>query len=220
MVTLKARPTFERLKPDKKQQFIEAAFEEFALHSYQEASLNRLVKKLGIAKGSIYQYFDDKRALYFYLKDYVIAQKRAFMQSAMTTTPDNFWNWLEALFHHGLAFDAQYPVMNRFLYRYSQEKLIPEVAKDMVRYDQEAVDFFSSIIAQQQEQGRLKKQLDATLMAQLIVQISKTLLETLVPAGNKPNPIGPVIQASEAEYTRALRQLINILQSGMEKIEN
>ena len=215
MVTLEVKPTFDRLKPDKKQQFIEAAFEEFALHSFQEASLNRLVKKLGIAKGSIYQYFDDKKALYFYLKEYMIAKKRAFMQSAMTTTPDNFWHWLENLFHQGLAFDTQYPVMNRFLYRYSQEKLIPEVAKDMVRYDQEAVDFFSSMIVQQQEQGMLKKNLDATMMARLIIQISKTLLETLVPAEDNSNPLGPVIQASEAEYTQALRQLIDILQSGM-----
>ena len=87
MVTLEVKPTFERLKSDKKQQFIEAAFEEFALHSFQEASLNRLVKKLGIAKGSVYQYFDDKQALYFYLKEYVIAKKRTFMQSAMNTHP-------------------------------------------------------------------------------------------------------------------------------------
>ncbi|MEO0334396.1 MAG: TetR/AcrR family transcriptional regulator [Bacteroidota bacterium] len=215
MVTLVAKPTFERLKPDKKQQFIEAAFEEFAQYSYQEASLNRLVKKLGIAKGSVYQYFDDKKALYFYLKEYVITKKREFMQSAMTTTPDNFWDWLEALFHQGLAFDAQYPVMNRFLYRYSQEKLIPEVTKDMVRYDQEAANFFSSIIKQQQEQGRLKKNLDATVIARLIIQISKTLLETLVPTEDDSNPLGPVIQASEAEYTQALRQLIDILKSGM-----
>jgi AcrR family transcriptional regulator len=217
MVTLEAKPTFERLKPDKKQQFIEAAFEEFALHSFQEASLNRLIKKLGIAKGSIYQYFDDKQALYFYLKEYAIAQKRKFMQTAMTTTPDNFWDWLENLFHQGLAFDAQYPVMNRFLYRYSQEKMIPEVAKNMARYDQEAVDFFSSIITQQQEQGRLKKDLDATVMARLIIQISKTLLETLVPAEKDTNPLGPVIQANEVEYIQALRQLIDILKSGMEK---
>ena len=110
--------------------------------------------------------------------------------------------------------------MNRFLYRYSQEKLIPEVAKDMVRYDQEAVDFFSSIIAQQQEKGMLKKNLDATIMARLIVQISKTLVETLATAEDKSNPLGPVIQVSEAEYTRALRQLITILQSGMKKIDN
>ncbi|WKN45056.1 TetR/AcrR family transcriptional regulator [Tunicatimonas pelagia] len=215
MVTLTAKPTFERLNSEKKQQFIEAAFEEFALHSYQEASLNRLVKKLGIAKGSIYQYFDDKQALYLYLKEYVIARKREFMQSATTTTPDNFWDWLEALFHQGLTFDAQYPIMNRFLYRYSQEKLIPTVAKDMARYDQEAVNFFSSIIKQQQEQGKLKKNLDATVMARLIIQISKTLLEMLAPADSDANPLGSVIQASEAEYTQVLRQLINILQSGM-----
>lgn len=215
MVTLEGKPTFERLKPDKKQQFIEAALEEFARYSYQEASLNRLVKRLGIAKGSIYQYFDDKRALYLYLKEYVIVKKRAFMQSAMNTTPDNFWDWLEALFLHGLTFDTQYPVMNRFLYRYSQEKLIPEVAEDMVRYDQEAVDFFSTIIKQQQEQGMLKKNLDTTLMAQLIVQISRTLLETLVPAEDRSNSSGSVIQISQTEYTQALRQLIGILQSGM-----
>lgn len=216
MVTLEAKPTFERLKSDKKQQFIEAAFEEFALHSFQEASLNRLVKKLGIAKGSIYQYFDDKKALYLYLKNYAVAQKQDFMHAATMTSPDDFWNWLEMLFQRGLAFDTQYPVMSQFLYRYSQERTVPEVAQDMARHDQEARLFFSTVITQQQEKGTLKNHLNATMMAQLIVQISKTLLETLVSTEDSSyNPLGPVIQVSEAEQIRAVRQLINILQSGM-----
>ena len=216
MVTLEVKPTFERLKPDKKQQFIEAAFEEFALHSYQEASLNRLVKKLGIAKGSIYQYFDDKKALYLYLKEYGVAQKREFMQTASTTTPDEFWKWLEMLFQRGLAFDTQHPVTSQFLYRYSQERTVPEVVQDMARHDQEARLFFSAVIVQQQEKGALKSNLDATLMAQLIVQISKTLLEMLVSTEDSSyNPLGPVIQVSESEQIRAVRQLIDILQSGM-----
>jgi len=216
MVTLEAKPTFERLKPDKKQQFIEAAFEEFALHSYQEASLNRLVKKLEIAKGSIYQYFDDKKALYLYLKNYAVAQKQDFMQAAAMTTPDDFWNWLEMLFQRGLAFDTQYPVISQFLYRYSQERNVPEVALDMARHDQEARLFFSAVITQQQEKGALRNHLNATMMAQLIVQISKTLLETLVSTEDSSyNPLGPVIQVSEAEQIRAVRQLIDILQSGM-----
>lgn len=216
MVTLEGKPTFERLKPDKKQQFIEAAFEEFALRSFQEASLNRLVKKLGIAKGSIYQYFDDKKALYLYLKNYAVAQKQEFMQPAAVTSPDDFWNWLELLFQRGLAFDTQHPVMSQFLYRYSQERTVPEVAQDMVRHDQEARLFFSAVITQQQEKGALKNHLNATMMAQLIVQISKTLLETLVATNDSNyNPLGPVIQVSEAEQIRAVRQLIDILQSGM-----
>ena len=45
------------------------ALEEFADRDYDGASVSRVVARAGIAKGSIYQYFTDKKDLYLHLVD-------------------------------------------------------------------------------------------------------------------------------------------------------
>ena len=64
---MSASKTFERLSESKRHAFLEAAYREFALKGYEAASITNLVKDLGIAKGSVYQYFDDKKDLYEHL---------------------------------------------------------------------------------------------------------------------------------------------------------
>lgn len=59
--------TFNRLPRKKRLHFIEVATREFALNHYNDASISRIVRTLGIAKGSVYQYFENKADLYEYL---------------------------------------------------------------------------------------------------------------------------------------------------------
>ena len=61
---LKPQKTFLTLPEGKQARLLETATEEFAAQGYQKASINRIVEKLGIAKGSIYQYFRNKEHLF------------------------------------------------------------------------------------------------------------------------------------------------------------
>ncbi len=54
------RPTFFNLPAEKQEQVFRAAVEEFATHPYGAAAVNRIVARAGIAKGSFYQYLEDK----------------------------------------------------------------------------------------------------------------------------------------------------------------
>ena len=63
--------TFANLPEEKRQQLIDIALEEFATKPYEQASITNIVKLAGIAKGSIYQYFENKKDLYFHLFDVV-----------------------------------------------------------------------------------------------------------------------------------------------------
>lgn len=60
------KKTFYNLPKDKKDRIIEASINEFSEHSYKTASINRIVKSANIAKGSFYQYFENKMDLYKY----------------------------------------------------------------------------------------------------------------------------------------------------------
>lgn len=56
--------TFLNLPLEKQHRILDGALSEFAENGYAKASLNILVAKLGISKGSIFQYFGDKAGLF------------------------------------------------------------------------------------------------------------------------------------------------------------
>ena len=63
--------TFFRLPEEKRERLVEAAWEEFAAESYADVSINKIIRKAGIPRGSFYQYFTDKEDLFVYLLDQV-----------------------------------------------------------------------------------------------------------------------------------------------------
>jgi len=63
---------FFTLSKEKQSKIINAAIDEFSKEVYQEASINQIVKKGEISRGSFYQYFDDKDDLYFYILENII----------------------------------------------------------------------------------------------------------------------------------------------------
>jgi AcrR family transcriptional regulator len=62
--------TFLNLPPDKRASLVSIAMDEFAIHDYQSASISRILAQAGIAKGSLYQYFRDKRDFYHHLVEH------------------------------------------------------------------------------------------------------------------------------------------------------
>jgi len=59
--------TFLRLPEEKRERFVTAAWEEFLRVPFEEASINKIVLKARIPRGSFYQYFTDKKDLFYYL---------------------------------------------------------------------------------------------------------------------------------------------------------
>ena len=59
-----ALPRFAKLDPTKKATIIAVATEEFARQGYEKASLNRIIVRCGMSRGTLYYYFADKEDLY------------------------------------------------------------------------------------------------------------------------------------------------------------
>ena len=58
--------TFNRLDDGKKERVMRAAIEEFQACGFEKAKIETIAENAGVAKGSIYQYFDDKKELFLY----------------------------------------------------------------------------------------------------------------------------------------------------------
>ncbi len=54
------KQTFINLPEDKKNRVVEAIIDEFAVEGTNRISINNIIKRAGISRGSFYQYFDDK----------------------------------------------------------------------------------------------------------------------------------------------------------------
>ena len=78
--------TFLRLPEEKRNRFLNAAWEEFGRTSFADASINQIVQRAGVPRGSFYQYFADKEDLFAYLQEIVlehlISEYRAIMIQA------------------------------------------------------------------------------------------------------------------------------------------
>ena len=63
--------TFLRLPEEKRRRFLDAAWEEFTTTRFVDVSINQIVRRAGIPRGSFYQYFAGKDDLFAYLLEEV-----------------------------------------------------------------------------------------------------------------------------------------------------
>lgn len=54
------KSTFNNLSKEKRERIINAVIQEFAQHPADKVSINKIIQKADISRGSFYQYFDDK----------------------------------------------------------------------------------------------------------------------------------------------------------------
>ena len=60
------KKTFLRLRNEKQESIIRAAIHEFIENGFARAKIADIAQNAGVAKGSMYQYFEDKEELYVY----------------------------------------------------------------------------------------------------------------------------------------------------------
>lgn len=116
---------FHQLKTVKKKNFLRHAYQEFALHSYEGASISKLVSTLKMAKGSIYQYFEDKEDLYLFLVTHAREQLQNLLEQAcpLPTQKISFNNWYRNFLVVQLKFHLSLPSYGLLLLRnYTDQK--------------------------------------------------------------------------------------------------
>ena len=128
------KPTFFNLPEEKRQNLIDIAIEEFAANNYNNASISRIVARAEIAKGSLYQYFEDKKDLYLYLLDLATEEKRAFFDDQPPPDPTaGLFTIMRWMVEMGTRFQFSNPKLVKVAYRalYSDVPFPEEVAERM-----------------------------------------------------------------------------------------
>ena len=103
--------TWARLDPQRRAAVAEAAEAEFGAHGFSQGSLNAIARRGGVAKGSLFQYFADKRDLYAYIVDVASERVRTHIEDRIRELDSSrpFFDFLTDLLDAWGAYFADHP---------------------------------------------------------------------------------------------------------------
>lgn len=169
--------TFFNLPEEKRNRIINAALEEFSENFFSNASINKIVKKAKISKGSFYQYFKNKKDLYKYILDKMFKLKMEYLSKVIKDkNTDDFFELYEAMIEAGLKLTVDYPLygeigQNLML---EDEKFLAEI---MENYSAQGENLIFPLLKKAQENGEIYENIDLKLVSFLISKSSILLLD-------------------------------------------
>src|SRR6201999_2220298 len=103
--------TWARVDPARRAAIIEAAEAEFGAHGFSGGSLNVIARRAGVAKGSLFQYFADKRDLFAFIADVVSQRVRTYMEVRILQLDPSrpFFEFLTDWLDAWIAYFADHP---------------------------------------------------------------------------------------------------------------
>lgn len=214
------KETFFNLPEEKRQRILDLAIEEFAHHDYQTASISRIVAEAGIAKGSFYQYFEDKADLYRYLLNLIFQEKQRVLSTIQPPDPQmGTFAFLRWLFSVSINFEFINPKLAQMGYRAMNNQTLPE--EIMIQGKEAGRLYFKQLVQAGMARGDLRSDLDvdaaAFLINTLITEFGYYLIQRL---GLRREELGERWQSlteKSAAANELFDQLMNMLELGLGK---
>lgn len=166
---IQAKNTFWNLPDDKRRRIEEALVLEFASQGYRKASLNRVVKELGIAKGSLYQYFANKEGIFLFIFERFtrLVKEMAGKQAELSEAGD-FWKIVRRVLLAGVAFVDKYPVYYQFYLQALFEHDVPR-REDIIRQVRLfSWEYFGPLVKEGQRRGLIRSEISGRMVVFMI----------------------------------------------------
>lgn len=172
------KETFFNLPETKRQMIEDAAMDEFVAWGYDNASINRIVDVCQIAKGSFYQYFDDKKDLYIHLIMRIADEKMKFLSPLVQGESEvDLFGRLAEMYRAGLAFARSNPraaLLGNRVYRNMDHPVHQEFMADGTEM---AIAFYTQLLERAVARGEVRADIDLRFAAFLLLQMNTNTIE-------------------------------------------
>lgn len=171
--------TFTNLPEARRKEIFDACMDEFVQNGFQGASLSRIIRRLGLAKGSFYRYFESKRSLYADLIEYASASTSTIIEETfLKPVEDILETWVE--FYLACASqDNADPLPGYFGYRLSLDKNNPILGDVPLATIKKGTAFLRDLFLRHQHEGRIRPDLDVEKMIFILLKIQSGFIEYL-----------------------------------------
>lgn len=165
--------TFFNLSEEKHNRIVEASIEEFSSNPYEVASINQIVKHSGIAKGSFYQYFENKEDLYKYLVEICEVEKELYINIAIKRTRYvNFFEKTKEVYKSMMRFSEENPRYAAVLDHINRIDDLDIKNEILESIELDKSNVFTKLLEEGIEEGELKSNLDTEFVASLFLSIN------------------------------------------------
>ncbi len=176
----KAMPkeTFFNLPEEKRLSIEKAAIDEFVEYNFNSASINRIIEKCGIPKGSFYQYFEDKKDLYKHILKLITNKKIKYMSPELANAENlDFFSLIRELYVAGLNFARDNPrfvsIGNKFLAEKGSGIYEEVISENIAAAD----NIFDLLLAKGIQKGEIRKNIDVKLVSHLISGLNVSIID-------------------------------------------
>jgi len=206
--------TFQNLPEEKRSRLVREATRLFAEKGYGGASLNVIVQRAGISKGSIYQYFENKEALFLYLFD---EMERAIRQEvkgrAAGSEPLDFFERFREVLRAGVSFLKEYPHFFELYLKILFEDEIPAREELIRRMRLFSAEYFGPALEQAKDRGNIRRDLPAASVIFLLDAVIERFLQGCA-RSYLDSGLG-LSRMDEESLEREIEILIGILKRGL-----
>lgn len=173
--------TFFNLPDEKRERITEAAIDEFAEYSYEGASITRIVDNANIAKGSFYQYFEDKKDLFKHIIDIIGEKKLMYMTRLLKDFEKlDFFQAFREMYAAGIKFAKDNPRLSKIgnsLIKGADVKLMQEVLGEAIPKSNE---FIKGMLLRGIQRGEIAPEIDADIVAYMLTELSISISEYFI----------------------------------------
>ncbi|MBN2604495.1 MAG: TetR family transcriptional regulator [Bacilli bacterium] len=110
---------FFNISPAKQKMFLNVAIEEFTTKSFELVSVNSIIKKANISRGSFYTYFTDLDELFNYIIEEVKKERLKYMMIILETSKGDFFEFVKNLFAYDFdqfQSEHRYSLFRNYIY--------------------------------------------------------------------------------------------------------
>ena len=208
------KTTFSNLPSEKQERVLDAAIDEFSRWGYEKASINRMVGRLGIAKGSIFQYFGSKKNLYFHIFEYAVGLVRRSLKGVKAETEgQDFFIRLSKSLRAGVYFIQRYPRIYQIYLKMLFQEDFPFRADLLRTIRIFSMDYLRPIVEEGMKRGELRHSLDPEVAAFFLDAMLDRFLQAYCIA-YMDSGLG-LFQANEEVIQRRIEDCITIVRLGM-----
>ena len=212
------KQTFFNLPQEKRETIMNAAIEEFAEYGLENASTNRIVKNSGIAKGSFYQYFEDKQDVFMHMLT-VIEQKETEFFADMRPPDRNMdtFHYFRWLVKTGMEFGFSHPRMVQAAWRV----LLGEglyYGQTFAEYRQKTTQSLTIMIKQAMERGEVDPSVDVELAVMIMETWSNVITTYFLNEGAKQKDMLKWMRSPKTQ--ERIDKLFYVMEYGLRKTES
>lgn len=197
---------------------MKAAIEEFAEYGLENASTNRIVKNSGIAKGSFYQYFEDKKDVFMHLLDLIEQQEMEFFENERPADHNmdvfHFFRWL---IKKGMEFGLAHPRSIQAAWRV----LIGEglyYGKNLAQYREKTTQALTTMIKHAMERGEVDPSVDVELAVMIMETWSNAITAYFLQEGAKQDDMLEWMRSPKTQ--EKIDKMLYVMEYGLRKTES